>query len=56
MDWGGLGYLHIGAGTWRNIVDVSKLSSLVDHHVPLPGVFPAAGYVKIVAEAALKSV
>ncbi|KAK4165620.1 putative hybrid NRPS/PKS enzyme [Cladorrhinum sp. PSN259] len=47
----------LGLGiTWRNTLSVSDLLSLVDqqHHVPLPGVCPAAGYVKMVAEASLK--
>ncbi|KAI5463235.1 non-ribosomal peptide synthetase [Mariannaea sp. PMI_226] len=45
----------LGLGiTWRNTLEASKLLSLVDQHVPLPSIFPAAGYVKIVAEASLK--
>src|SRR5690348_3342748 len=40
--------------TWSNTLDVSKLLFLVDQHVPLPSSFPAAGYVKMVAEASLK--
>ncbi|EHK21567.1 non-ribosomal peptide synthetase [Trichoderma virens Gv29-8] len=46
---------RLGLGiTWRNTLKASALLSLVDQHVSLPGVFPAAGYVKIVAEASLK--
>ncbi|KAL7912441.1 non-ribosomal peptide synthetase [Trichoderma velutinum] len=45
----------LGLGiTWRNTLEASALLSLVDHNVSLPGIFPAAGYVKIVAEASLK--
>ncbi|KAK4458141.1 putative hybrid NRPS/PKS enzyme [Cladorrhinum samala] len=46
----------LGLGiTWRNTISVSDLVSLVDQdHVPLPGVCPAAGYVKMASEASLK--
>ncbi|KAK3983958.1 hypothetical protein QBC44DRAFT_390153 [Cladorrhinum sp. PSN332] len=46
----------LGLGiTWRNTLSVSDLASLIDlHHVTLPGIFPAAGYIKMVAEASLK--
>ncbi|OPB42740.1 non-ribosomal peptide synthetase [Trichoderma guizhouense] len=45
----------LGLGiTWHNTLEASTLLSLVDQNVSLPGVFPAAGYVKIVAEASLK--
>ncbi|KAJ4859408.1 condensation domain-containing protein [Trichoderma breve] len=45
----------LGLGiAWHNTLEASTLLSLVDQNVSLPGVFPAAGYVKIVAEASLK--
>lgn len=45
----------LGLGiTWRNTLHPSKLLSLVDNEVLLPGIFPASGYVKMVAEASLK--
>ncbi|KAK4060435.1 uncharacterized protein Triagg1_10796 [Trichoderma aggressivum f. europaeum] len=45
----------LGLGlTWHNTIQVSTLLSLVDQNVSLPGLFPPAGYVKIVAEACLK--
>lgn len=45
----------LGLGiTWRNTLEVKTLLSLVDQNVSLPSIFPAAGYVKIVAEASLK--
>lgn len=40
--------------TSRNTLQPSKLLSLVDNEVPLPSIFPASGYVKMVAEASLK--
>ncbi|KAM7207912.1 non-ribosomal peptide synthetase [Naviculisporaceae sp. PSN 640] len=39
---------------WKNSLDASKLLALVDHPTPLPAVFPAAGYIKIVTAAAVK--
>ncbi|KAL7929176.1 hypothetical protein V8C35DRAFT_331857 [Trichoderma chlorosporum] len=45
----------LGLGiTWRNTLEVSTLLSLVDQRIALPNVFPAAAYVKIVAEASIK--
>lgn len=45
----------LGLGiTWRNTLHPLKLLSLVDHQVPMPSIFPASGYVKMVAEASLK--
>lgn len=46
----------LGLGiTWQNTLDASRLLALVDHHPStLPTIFPAAGYVKIVTEAAVK--
>ncbi|KAM7221976.1 non-ribosomal peptide synthetase [Rhypophila decipiens] len=43
----------LGLGiTWRNTLDAAQLLAMAGHPTPLPTVFPAAGYVKVVNEAA----